>query len=514
MGFNGRSRRVARMNVIIASLSVLACVIDKPTGNPVPPPPPPPPLAGWHVAPGGSGNGSGSIGQPWSLAFAFSGANGRIQPGDTVWLHGGTYRGAFVETVAGSAGKPILFRQYPGERAIIDVAFSTSTTTRGDAFVVKGAWTTWWGFEMTNSDPNRGTNTRANMIVNDAPNTKYINLIVHDGGIGWYTYAQFSPVELSGNIFYNNGWQGPVQGGGHALYLKNDAGPLLVRHNIMFNQYGYGIQVYSEPGDGALVNITLDGNVSFNNGSISTQYNTSGNANLLMGGMQPITRGRVLNNLTYFSPGVGVYNMVMGFENYANVDVAMQNNYVVGGASALTVGFWQTLAANGNEIFGSDRVMQLKDTVLNGFQWIGNSFHRDPVATAWQYNGVDYPFVSWRQNTGLGQTDEVFTTTPATRVFVQPNDYEPGRATVVVYNWGGQSSVNVNLSAVLSTGASYEIRNVQDLFGSPVAAGTFGGSNVTIPLGGVTPPAPVGGAAHQPPRTGPDFDVFIVTSSS
>ena len=141
------TQRLVSMCVVALSLILIACVVDRPTAiTPPPPPPPPGPTSGWHVAPTGSSSATGMVDQPWSLAFALSGAGGRIQPGDTVWLHGGTYSGAFVETVAGSAGKPILFRQYPGERAIIDVAYSTSTTSRGDAFIVKGAWTVWWGF--------------------------------------------------------------------------------------------------------------------------------------------------------------------------------------------------------------------------------------------------------------------------------------------------------------------------------------------------------------------------------
>src|SRR3954469_11771760 len=125
---------------------LVACTMDKPTGNsgggnPPPPPPPnqppppppnqpppPPVLGGWHVSPNGSSSASGAIDHPWTLSFALSGAGGRIQPGDTVWMHGGTYRGAFVATVAGTSGHPVVIRQYPGERAIIDVAGATSTS--------------------------------------------------------------------------------------------------------------------------------------------------------------------------------------------------------------------------------------------------------------------------------------------------------------------------------------------------------------------------------------------------
>lgn len=528
---NSRGKRLAVTSLpMLLSLLLFACMTaDRPTEVPpppppppvVPPPPPPPPpppgqvLAGWYVAPGGSSTGTGSADQPWSLSHAVSGAGGQIQPGDTVWLRGGTYRGAFVATVAGTAGRPVVFRQYPGERAIIDVAGSTPTTTRGDAFVVKGAWTVWWGFEMFNSDPNRYTSTRANMIVNNAPNTKYVNLVVHDGGIGLYTWAHQPNVEIYGSIFYNNGWEGSVRSGGHALYLKSNAGPLVVKDNIMFNQFGYGTQVYSEPGDGGLVNITMDGNVSFNNGSIAAQYATSANANILFGGTVPIENGRAVNNMTYFSPGYGVYNMVMGFENYSNVSMTVQNNYAVGGTYVLSVGYWNQLTARDNRLFGTSRVMQLKDTTLSGFDWQANTYLRDPLATAWQYRGTDYAFNAWTIQTGLGLTDVTVPARPVTpHVFVRPNAYEPGRATVVVYNWGRSSSVAVDLGGVLSPGANYEVRNVQDLFGSPVQIGTFGGGSIDISMAGVSPPTPVGGGSHAAPRTGPDFDVFIVRTTN
>ena len=81
---------------------------------------------------------------------------------------------------------------------------------------------------------------------------------------------------------------------------------------------------------------------------------------------------------------------------------------------------------------------------------------------------------------------------------------------IVVYNWGNGSSVSADLSGVLATGAPYEVRNVQNWFGTPVASGTYGGGTISIPMGGVAPPAVVGGAPHMPPQTGPDFDVFVV----
>jgi len=96
-------------------------------------------------------------------------------------------------------------------------------------------------------------------------------------------------------------------------------------------------------------------------------------------------------------------------------------------------------------------------------------------------------------------------------VFVRPNSYEKGRANVVVYNWSGAGSVAVDLGTTLAVGDHYEVRNVQDYFGQPVVSGTFDGSPIAIPMIGVNPPAPIGGSPHTAPRTGPDFDVFVVS---
>jgi hypothetical protein len=72
-------------------------------------------------------------------------------------------------------------------------------------------------------------------------------------------------------------------------------------------------------------------------------------------------------------------------------------------------------------------------------------------------------------------------------------------------------SIPVDLSGVLPLGAGYEIRNVQALFSAPVLSGTFTGGAVLLPMSGVTPPVPIGLSSSRAPKTGPDFDVFVVT---
>ena len=85
----------------------------------------------------------------------------------------------------------------------------------------------------------------------------------------------------------------------------------------------------------------------------------------------------------------------------------------------------------------------------------------------------------------------------------------------MVYNFGHQGTVSADLSGIgLGMGQRYEVRNVQDLFGAPVASGTVAGKTIRIPLAGVTPPVPVGVATSPAPRTGPAFDVFLLTKAA
>jgi hypothetical protein len=468
----------------------------------------PGPLPGFYVAPNGSSGGDGSMQRPWDLATALSGASGRIRPGNTVWLRGGTYRGKFTSTVSGTAGSPVTIRQYPGERAIVDGAGAS-----GDNFVVRGQWSVFWGFELMNSNTARSTTSlsnswRPNLLVNNASNTRYINLVIHDGGVAFFTYPTATNVEVYGCILYNNGWQSIDRGHGHALYIKSNTGPVHLRDNVIFNQFGYGVHAYTNSGSGKLNNIHVTGNVAFNNGTLS---NNSTSPNILIGGDDTATGDVLTDNLTYFSSTSAGTNVRIGYSTTRNGSVQLQRNTLVGGSTVLEFGYWSSASVSGNTLVGSSSMVRLNDNSTSGKSWGGNTHRRDPSASAWRYTSSSYSFNSWRSATGLAATDQAQSGTPTgTQVIVRPNVYEPGRAMITVFNWSGQGSVNVNLAGVLNAGERYEVYNVQNLFGQPVASGTFGGGSISLPMNGVTPPAPIGMGSSRAPRTGPEFDVFIV----
>jgi len=479
--------------------------------------------ASYYAAPSGTPTGDGSIINPWDLRTAFGGG-GRVQAGDTVWLRGGLYNGftsQLLVTTIGAPGAFVVFRQYPSERATIDVDGATSSTSRGDAIVVTGDYTALWGFEVVDSSSVRDA-TRANMIVNDASHTKYINLVIHDGGIAFYNYSNRLDVEVAGCIIYNNGWPEPPYGNGHALYVKSDVGPLVLRDNVLFNQFGYGVHAYTNEGTGQLVNITVRGNASFDNGALSTLTSP----NILVGGYAAARQITVDSNMTYFDPTLNAeWNIRLGWPGILSHDLTFKNNYVVGltSASLLYHWEWETSTVRDNVFQASDvpgpnnLIYDLRDPMdpVRAYDWGGNIQYRDPAAPGWYHFGFK-TWAQWLANTGLGSTDQVIAGTPSTtKVFVRKNTYEPGRANIIVYNWANLGSVNADLSGVLAPGDHYEIRSVQGLWGSPAASGTYGGGTVSLPMTPATsPPTPIGPVSRQPPTTGPAFDVFVVTKVS
>jgi len=70
--------------------------------------------ADYYLATDGDDGDSGSEAKPWrTLAMA----NRTLQPGDTLWLRGGSWRERIIPSRSGRSGAPISYRAYPGEVA-------------------------------------------------------------------------------------------------------------------------------------------------------------------------------------------------------------------------------------------------------------------------------------------------------------------------------------------------------------------------------------------------------------
>ena len=424
---------------------------------------PPPDHASQHYVapvPRGAPGGDGSRARPWDLATALAGADGRVQPNDTVWLTNGRYAGSFHTQLRGEPGRLIVFRQERGSRATVD------GTLRAD-----GAYLAFWGFEIMQSNPltgGYGLEARTN-------GGKFINLVIHDAGtMGVSYWTPGEDAELYGCVVYNNGTHENLD---HGVYVHNERGTKRLADNVFFNNLAYGIHAYAGPGNAPQHNISVQGNIAFNNGTISRRYRAKGN--ILVGGDVPMSGIEVSSNLLYFSGTDGV-NLRLGYAPVSNDDVIARGNFMWGGATALWLGQWQRAQVDGNTLGGASQLLA-------------------GAATPFERTNLTYPMPR----------------IPSTAaVFVRPNRYERGRAYIVAYNFPRQAELKADVADVLNPGDAYELRSVQDPFGPPLARGTYAGDSLPLPMSEpVSPALPIGRPTATPPTTRPLFDVFLLTLS-
>jgi uncharacterized repeat protein (TIGR01451 family) len=426
----------------------------------------------WYVAPNGLPTNPGTQAAPFDLSTALA-ATSPVRPGETVWLRGGVYAGAFVSRLSGTASAPIVVRQLPGERAIID-----SNPSLESALTVHGQYVWFWGFEIRNSERTRVTGAastpirRGAGVTSHAPGAKFINLIVHDMRIGIELWASSPNSEAYGNLIFHNGWAAPDRGHGHGIYAQNRDGVQQFTDNILFGGFSHGIHAYGS--DAAyLNNIQLVGNTVFNSGVLSPYFVR----NILLGGGRLAENPVVRENYTYFSADRRGGDNNLGYAAGCANLVAMNNYFAHPAQYPLVIPATCGSLVQQNTFVGFSDAVQLRN------RFPVNSYFNPPP--------------------------------PGVRVFVRPNRYESGRANITVFNWDGLQSVDVSLAGVgLTAGDAFEIRDVQNIFGPPVVSGTYSGSAVRVPMDGAGVVAPIGNAPLPSPHTSRQFGAFIVARVS
>lgn len=416
------------------------------------------------AAPEGLPTNDGSVDRPLDLATALSN-NSPLRSGDVLWLRGGTYRGTFVSVLSGTPGLPITVRGAPGERAIIDGRTNGAAAT---VLTVRGAWTVYRDFEVTNSDQSRTLSAaefRGSGVDILGPNTSFVNLIVHDTGGGFGLWTEAENAELRGSIVFNNGWEGPDRGHGHGVYAQNKFGIKRITDNIIFNQFSHGLHVFGSSA-ASLDNFDIEGNVLFNNGAPSR----SGNArNILVGGGTIASHLRISSNFTYYPEGTDGENN-LGYHAGCR-DAAVTGNYFAGRPPLALVNC-SDIAVRGNVLMGA-------------------------VADAFRSSFPDNEYRDGRPREN--------------QLIVRTQRDDPTRGLLVVYNWTGASSVVVDLAELpFRTGTEYDIYDAQDPFSPPVLSGVIDGRRVIVPIVARPVPQPIGNAAVRLTSTAPDFLVFTI----
>lgn len=430
--------------------------------------PPPPtinfPTGGnqFYVSPTGLATNNGSINSPWNLPTALAHPSA-VKPGDTIWLRGGRYTHVtkFFSQLTGTADKPILVRQYPGERATLD------GLSWDRVLEVKGAHTWYMDFEVMSSVNSRGGISATGLWV-EAPNTRFINLVVHDVKGGYGLWINALNAEVYGNVIYHSGYGNGCDGRGHNLYVQNlTDNTKYIRDNVMLQSYSFGIHGYGQDTQsGGVDNLWIEGNTLFNHGMAAG----CAKGDIVIGpnpGPHPAQNPYLYKNMTYMTAGNGGRATDFKYDGCNNPTI--NNNYFVAD-TAINLDCTNVNSVNGNTFYGNLSLMS------------ASSYPSNTYATS-------------RPTSGL-------------QVFVRPNLYESGRANITIYNWSKAPTVQVDVAGIgLQVGDAYEIRYAQNYFG-PTQTGTYNGQPITITMSGWTTVAPNEGTA--PPSTLPEFGAFVI----
>jgi hypothetical protein len=491
----------------------------------------------FYAAPGGSGNSctNGSPGDLATLALGRCGAGGAfVQPGDTVYLKAGSYpaltSAQYLYRLTGTAGARILVSGDPAAGACpqdggcpvhIDSGGVGSTSTGASGIIICSNYVDYRNFEIRGTATNRrssdngtfgptGTDMGAGVTSctdGTTPASHYentfANLIIHGTWTGFDHYAQNANDIMADNLCYDVGYNGggangTATGHGHCYYLQNKNATLngaptykIAKENVSTDSVGQLNQVFTT--GGFIDNITWDKNIDMSPASEDRRGCCQAQTDFSMG--YPSAGGTLLNPTLTSSlflcgptPATcnGNSNLFWGYIGTCTGTTTFSGNYSIGA----------------NLIGGGAGCSRPSAST-------GNTFYKDPSGGTPAWSQALYPGNTYL-HTVLPVVD---------RSFVINHTYNPGRCWVTVANWDASgSTMNVDVSGCLSPGVNWELRNVQNVFATPVLTGTnFVGPNIAIPttLQTAFTAAPGlgtydGGGTIGPQAMGPLFNTYLL----
>lgn len=470
--------------------------------------------AEWYVATNGDAGNPGTISSPITIAKSFS-STSPANPGDTVWIRGGTYAGPFTNACSGLSGQPITWRNYNKERATLD-----GVVTNGYGVITaNSSWGIYWGLELLNSQTNRRVSGLSG-VYDFGVNNKWISMIVHDNtGNGFVAGINATNAEISGCVIYNNGYQGesPDRGHGHGIYLQGWGGTKTIYGNICHHQMGYGIHGYSETGH--MEGQAATNNVCFRNGMITAD--SFQEVNFEMGGLSdvvPCRRIWAVSNYTYHYRLDQSDNVYFGYGFATNEDLLCTGNYFAGGRCYWR--YWTNGIVTNNWVVNDNGAsISVKDGWLGeryvafdrNRYWMtrgnGDGFH----GPFFYWDTNQYTFQEWTNATAYDVNSTFYNTMPTTNnVFLIDDHYEPNRGIVVIYNWAGNDNVSVDISPLVSVNTIFRVVNAQDYYGPTVLTLTNTGAAVSFPMTNLGISTPTGIPVTVPTNSGPWFEAFIL----
>ncbi len=204
----------------------------------------------YYVSPSGSDTNSGTETSPFKT---FAKAVTMLQPGDTLYVFGGTYTQRLSVSKSGTETSRITIQPVIGQTPVIDLQYATD-----NGMLITGSYINVSGIEVKNS-----TQYCVNL---GGSYIRASGLLIHDcKGMG--AFMDGKHIEFVGNTVHHaaaenkdaNGLPYKTSGYGSGIKVKVGGDNILIADNLTYNNYGEGIAVTRG------TNVVVRNNKAYNN---------------------------------------------------------------------------------------------------------------------------------------------------------------------------------------------------------------------------------------------------------
>lgn len=447
-----------------------------------------------------------------AVDLAMSLTNSVVTAGDTIWLRGGVYFPPYrcaaltgtnansptngygwTVSISGAQGNLITIRSYPGELAKIDRPwrFGASEYLR---FRDIEFYDSLKGFDPGNASyPN--PRPWGHFDDNKAyAGHEWINCIVHD---------------------VNNAWSGATAGATVRGCMIWNVGNSSLDHvfypasaTISGNIIGWAIDNVTQGLQSTLPLTIVQSNIVF--GTAQTLPSENGNDWSLSGSNTVVAWNNTYNKWTNHS-GVSVI---------VNSSTSVSNNVLVG--IPITFGTCANVVFSNNVLVLNQPVSYPTVTRrIHSGTWAVNSnayYAASPSTVYFDTNNANITFSQWKSTYAGFDTESVSfdSTLPSNTIRVIPNQDNPKRGHIAIYNWASAGAVSVNASSILNAGDYYSLYSAQNFAAGAIQTGIYDGNSISVPMTNLTVASILYntntyyGTMISPPLTSPEFAAFVL----
>ena len=326
----------------------------------------------FYAAADGTPDGDGSKQRPWDLKTALRPAPA-IKPGDILWLRGGLYGDGKTTFESRLAGRPISPSPCDRRRASAPPSTAASPSSRRTPGTGASRSPT-----PTRTAPPRATRPSAwipTTAARASSSSTSSSTIAARASASGSARKTPKPTATSSTT---TATRTPTAGTATASIPRTAIGTKTIADNIIFSQFGLGIQAYGSS-NAYVQGYEMQGNIVFNNGSISDGATYVDNIMIAIG--IPMERIRVEDNCTYHPPdsNKGYSRLGWSFSQAANKDVVVRKNMWIGGISAIEMWNWSNITFTDNTTY-SEKSLNAILSMADGqdsktYTWDNNTYY-------------------------------------------------------------------------------------------------------------------------------------------